>query len=73
MFYAVVDIGCSECGESSNLVGIFTSKEKAQAAKKDYINVNHLEDNYDHELLVYKIDDVDKIYHNSYEHLIEDE
>lgn len=27
--YIVVDIGCIECGVSSNLVGIFTEKDKA--------------------------------------------
>lgn len=29
--YALVDIGCLECGASSDLIGVFDSKEKAEA------------------------------------------
>ncbi|MFT4414177.1 hypothetical protein ACLM5H_09980 [Fredinandcohnia humi] len=70
MFFVLVDIGCSECGEASNIVGIFTSKEKAIGAKEIYCKENRLEENEDHELLIYQIDEVDKIYNNSYEHLV---
>lgn len=70
MYYVVVDIGCSECGEASNIVGIFSSKEKAIDARDYYVKDNRLEDNDDHELLIYKIDKLDKIYNNSYEHII---
>ncbi|MFS0863344.1 hypothetical protein [Fredinandcohnia sp. 179-A 10B2 NHS] len=70
MYYVVVDIGCSECGEASNIVGIFSSKEKAIDAREYYVKDNRLEHNDDHELLIYKIDELDKIYNNSYEHLI---
>ncbi len=72
MYYVVLDIGCSECGESSNLVGIFTSKERAIQAKKQYMKDHHLEDNSDHEIFIYKIDEIDKIYNNSYEHLVDE-
>ena len=30
--YIAFDIGCIECGEPSKLIGIFDSREKAQAA-----------------------------------------
>lgn len=31
MIYVAVDIGCIECGEGSNVLGLFTDKVKAQA------------------------------------------
>lgn len=71
MYYVVVDIGCAECGESSNVVGVFTSEEKAREALHEYQVTNHL-DKYpdDHDFFVYQIDTVDKIYQNSFDHLI---
>lgn len=72
MYFAVMDVGCSDCGESSNLVGIFTTEEKARTALKGYIKENHLENNVEHEFFIYKIDQLDRIYHNSFEHLIEE-
>lgn len=72
MYYVVMDIGCAECGESSNLVGIFTSEKKARDALKEYKVINHL-DTYsdDHEFFIYRIDTLDKIYQNSYDHLVD--
>lgn len=35
--YVVVDIGCIECGESSNVVGIFDTIEQAEEAINQYI------------------------------------
>ena len=29
MYYVAVDIGCLECGEGSNVLGIFTTEKKA--------------------------------------------
>ncbi|MGQ4664815.1 hypothetical protein AB3Z07_11360 [Metabacillus halosaccharovorans] len=72
MYYVVLDLGCSECGESSNILGIFTSYEKAKNAKDEYIIVNKLDEYSDHEFFIYKIDSLDKVYQNSYEHLIEE-
>ncbi|WP_078547585.1 DUF7336 domain-containing protein [Litchfieldia alkalitelluris] len=72
MYFVVIDIGCTECGESSNLIGIFTSKERAQAAKETYIKVNRLQNNSDHEFFIYQIEELDKIHQNSYEHLIKE-
>lgn len=73
MYYAVIDVGCSECGESSNLVGLFTSEQKARDALIEYRKLNGMEtDTYDHEFYIYKISELDKIYNNSYEHLVEE-
>jgi len=36
-FYALVNIGCIECGVSSNLVGLFTNYDKA-AEIRDELN-----------------------------------
>ena len=35
--YLVFDIGCIECGEDSNAVGIFNTRKEAEASIKKYI------------------------------------
>ena len=35
-YYVLVDIGCLECGEESNVIGIFTDKNKAEQEKQDH-------------------------------------
>ncbi|PMC38619.1 hypothetical protein CJ195_09185 [Bacillus sp. UMB0899] len=72
MYYVVLDQGCSECGESSNILGIFTSIDKAKKVRDEYKIVNNLDEYSDHEFFIYKIDALDKVYQNSYEHLIEE-
>ena len=72
MYYVVLDLGCSECGESSNILGIFTSIENARKARDEYKIVNKLDDYSDHEFFIYKIDTLDKVHQNSFEHLIEE-
>ncbi|MCM3161395.1 hypothetical protein [Metabacillus litoralis] len=71
MFYVVLDLGCAECGESSNVLGIFTSLEKAKAARDEYKELNSLDEYSDHEFFIYEIDKVDKIFNNSFEHVVE--
>ncbi|OAS82081.1 MULTISPECIES: DUF7336 domain-containing protein [Metabacillus] len=71
MYYVVLDLGCAECGESSNILGIFTSIEQAKKAVNEYKEKNRLDEYSDHEFFIYKIDQLDKIYHNSFEHLVE--
>ncbi|WP_307338454.1 hypothetical protein [Metabacillus malikii] len=71
MYFVVLDLGCSECGESSNVLGIYTSQLKAKDALTKYKKVHHLENDLDHEFFIYKIDELNKIYHNSYEHIVE--
>ena len=36
--YLVFDVGCLECGQDSQPVGIFDTKEEAEQSKKSYIN-----------------------------------
>jgi hypothetical protein len=38
MKYIVVNIGCIECGVSSNIVGVFDNKEKAELITNKCIN-----------------------------------
>ena len=45
--YVVVDIGCIECGESSNVVGIFDTIEQAEESVKKYITNEPNEFGYD--------------------------
>jgi hypothetical protein len=70
LYFVVVDIGCSDCGESSNVVGIFTTENKAKDTMLTYMKDNHLSMDGDHELLIFKIEELDQIHNNSYEHLI---
>lgn len=70
MYFVVVDIGCSDCGESSNLVGIFTTEENARNAMHNYMKDNHLNMDGDHELLIFKVEELNRIHNNSYDHLI---
>ncbi len=70
MYYVVLDLGCAECGESSNVLGIFTSLDKAKKARDEYKEVNKLDEYSDHEFFIYKIDTLDKVHQNSFEHLI---
>lgn len=34
MYYVVVDIGCIECDEPTNVLGIFTNKQTAEEVKE---------------------------------------
>ena len=34
MKYIVVDIGCIECGEPSDILGVFTDRQKAEEVMK---------------------------------------
>ena len=36
--YILVNIGCIECGVSSNIVGVFNSEEKANQLAKEFDN-----------------------------------
>jgi hypothetical protein len=36
--YILVNIGCIECGVSSNIVGVFTSKKKAEKLRDKFSN-----------------------------------
>lgn len=38
--------GCEECGNSYNVIGAFTSKEKAQACEKEHNARRHLHSPY---------------------------
>ncbi|TXC91784.1 hypothetical protein FS935_05200 [Metabacillus litoralis] len=71
MYYVVLDLGCSDCGESSNILGIFTSLEFAKSAREEYKEKNRLDEYSDHEFFIYQIDTLDKIYHNSFDHLVD--
>lgn len=71
MYYVVLDLGCAECGESSNVLGVFTAIENAKSAVEAYKVKNRLDEYSDHEFFIYKIDKLDKTFHNSFDHLVE--
>ncbi len=33
--YVVMEIGCVECGDASHLLGVFTTREQAEACHED--------------------------------------
>lgn len=36
MLYVAVDIGCIECGEMSNVLGVFDSKDRAEQVAEEH-------------------------------------
>ncbi|MEK3805321.1 hypothetical protein [Metabacillus sp. SLBN-84] len=73
MYYVVVDIGCSDCGEASNVVGVFTEEDKARTALEHYKKANKL-DLYgdDHQFLIYGVKELNHIHNDSFDHCIYD-
>jgi hypothetical protein len=73
MYYVVVDIGCTDCGEASNVVGVFTEEIKARTALEQYKKANKL-DLYgdDHQFLIYGVKELNKIHNDSFDHCIYD-
>ena len=59
--YAVIDVGCIECGESSGLVGVFTDKKIADMVADDCIKIQRLNWRGEHMFYVWKIGSVDSI------------
>ncbi|MDX8290933.1 hypothetical protein SLL00_14060 [Metabacillus indicus] len=73
MYYVVVDIGCSDCGEASNVVGVFTEEDKARTALEQYKKANKL-DLYgdDHQFLIYGVKELNQIHNDSFDHCVYD-
>jgi hypothetical protein len=61
MFYVAVDVGCIECGEYSNVLGIFTTESKAQEVVDDHCN--RQKDNWcgEHSFKVFEVEQIDEI------------
>lgn len=58
--YVAVDIGCIECGEKSNVIGIFTSEEQAQKICSEYEKRQRKHWSGDHYFEVFSISGIDE-------------
>jgi hypothetical protein len=61
-YYVAVDIGCLECGEQSNVIGIFTSEEKSKKACEDASIKQKSNWHGEHDFDVWHITELDKSY-----------
>ena len=66
MYYVVVDIGCLECMERSNVLGIFTNKDRAIQVCDKYYKLQKENWNGDHDFIIFEIDNLDKEIEISY-------
>lgn len=62
MYYVALDIGCIECGEDSNILGIFTNKKRAEEVIKDHENRQKENWSGQHYFDVVEIEEIDKEY-----------
>ena len=67
MYYVVVDIGCIECGEITNVLGVFTDFEKAKEVMEDHEKRQEKTGNGQHIFKVFEIEKIDTEYRVNYE------
>lgn len=66
-YYVLVDIGCIECYQESNVIGIFTNKDLVEEVKKDHEERQKAHWCGEHYFEIFEIDELDKIYGVVYE------
>lgn len=66
MFYVAVDIGCIECGEPSNVIGIFTNKEQAKAICEEYKRRYDEHHSGQHEFEIFEVPKINEIINIEY-------
>jgi len=64
--YVAVDIGCIECGESTNVLGIFEDKVKAEEVIKDHGARQSQNWKGVHRFKIFEIDGLNKVYRVEY-------
>ena len=62
MYYVAIDIGCIECGEETNVLGIFTDKERAGKTCADHRERQEKEWHGQHGFFVEEIAEINKVY-----------
>jgi hypothetical protein len=55
-YYVAVDIGCIECGESSNVLGIFDDESSAQKACDEASDIQAKNWHGQHNFEVFRVD-----------------
>ena len=63
-YWVAVDIGCLECGESSNVLGIFTDESKAIIACDEAAEIQRKDWHGEHYFDVWHITELDKVHHD---------
>lgn len=66
MYYVVVDIGCLECMESSNVLGIFTNVYQAMQVCDKYYKLQEQNWHGDHDFKIFEIKNLDEEIEISY-------
>ena len=61
MYYVAVDIGCIECGEPSNVIGVFTTKEAAEEACEDHETRQEANWKGDHSFVFFAVEAIDQV------------
>lgn len=67
MYYVVVDIGCIECGEPTNILGIFTDKDKALGILTHFSSLQAAHWHGQHSFELFECEELDKVYPVDYE------
>lgn len=65
-YYVVVDIGCIECGESTNILGIFENEAKAGEILKDHEERQKEKWSGQHAFEIFEIEELNKEYRVEY-------
>lgn len=60
MYYVVLDIGCLECNNPTDVVGIFTSRDDAVEAADWYSGVYSPNPDTSREVRIFKVPELDK-------------
>lgn len=61
MYYVAVDIGCIECGENSNVLGIFTDEERAKVVCTEHEERQKKNWRGEHLYEVFPMDEIDVV------------
>ena len=66
IFYVLVDIGCIECGEDTNVLGIFTDMERAIKVMDDHDKRQKENWTGQHSFEIFERDELNKEYKVNY-------
>lgn len=65
-YYVLVDIGCIECYQESNVIGIFTNKALAEQAKTNHELRQKQNWHGEHCFEIFEINEINKVYEVKY-------
>jgi hypothetical protein len=61
-FFVAVDIGCIECGEETNVLGVFINRQKAQSVLNKHKKRQNNNWVGQHSFELFELDEIDKEY-----------